>query len=99
MFTVGMKIARRCPNPKASNLAEILEIYPEGRVRLQHLEHGKKQTIVNLETLGANWKPAPTVAPSDARMVTLELRAEDQDKRIAAPEGTLKKLTTALGGI
>jgi hypothetical protein len=98
-LNVGLRIARKCKNPTASNLAEVVEVYESGQVRLQHLEGGKRQTICDTKSVQSNWKIAPNEAPSstELRIVALENIAPSVEMRLGAVERKLAKLLAALG--
>jgi hypothetical protein len=92
-------VSRPHKNPSASNLAEVVEVYSDGQVRLQHLEGGKRQTICDAKSVQMNWKPAPTNAPNstEARIVALENITPSVEMRLGAVERKIAKLLAALG--
>ena len=94
-LTVGLRLERKSKQTKASNVCEIVELYPDGKARIQHLEHGKRQMVVEQKTLVNSWRiPSPQTSPIlslEARVSALELRVKEAEERY-------DRLCKALGG-
>lgn len=94
-LTVGQRLERKSKQTNVSNVCEIVELYPDGKARIQHLERGKRQMVVEQKTLLNSWRVPSTradpVALLEAKVSTLELRVKDVEDRY-------DRLCKALGG-
>ncbi len=92
---VGLRLERKSKQDKTSNLCEVVELYPDGKARIQHLERGKRQMVVEQKTLLNSWRVPSTqvdpVALLEAKTNALELRVKDVEDRY-------DRLCKALGG-
>ena len=88
---VGLRLERKSKQDKTSNLCEVVELYPDGKARIQHLEHGKRQMVVEQKTLLNSWRVPSTQVDPVALLEALELRVKDVEDRY-------DRLCKALGG-